>query len=191
MCQGSAASQGTHAFRVSCTDEQNKPCELGLPGASSPPRLGHVQRRGCSCHRREDKAVASQRLGVLLRSGTAPPSSSRRGAAGEAETGTPVCFPLPFSQARLPNPGCIWPRHCARGRAGEQPAQRVPGSPQAARLLSLGSGISRGSSAGGWRAATCLQVNFLAARASMPCPEAQLSDGHQGPDLPSASEAEP
>lgn len=144
-----------HAFRVSCTDEENKPCELWLPGASSPPRLGHVQRRGRSCHRREDKAVASQRLGVLLLSGTAPPSSSRRGAAGEAETRTCVCFPVLFSQARLPNPGCV----CARGRAG---SGRHSGSPQGC--------FPQGSLFLGqlWRAAACLQVNFLTPHTSMP-----------------------
>lgn len=125
-------------------DKENNPCELGLPGASSLPRLGHVQRRGCSCHRREDKAVASQRLGVLLLSGTVPPSSFRRGAAGEVETGTSVCFPLLFSQARLSNPGCIWLRHCVRGRAGEQPAQQVPAPCRQQESAFLGAGEQQG-----------------------------------------------
>lgn len=99
---------------------RTKPHESPPPGASRPHRLGRVQRRGRSRHRREDKAVASPRLGVFLLSLSLwqlrSPPASEGGLPGRRRQGrTPVCFATLFSQARLPNPVCIWPRCCDSG----------------------------------------------------------------------------
>lgn len=157
--------------RASRVGVENKPCESRLPGASSPRCLGRVQRRRRSRHRREDKAVASQRLRVFLRSlATALPLQLQKGGRRGGDACL-LCLAF-FPRARLPNLVCVRPCCCDSGaKLGCCRHSGVPSTPRAAGLVLRGTGIFRGGFARGWRAVVAhRQVDSLAHGASTPLP---------------------
>lgn len=102
------------------------------------------------------------------------PPASEGGLQGRRRQGRLFASPHFFSQARLPNLVCVWPRRCDSGpKLGCSRHSGVPSTPWAAGLVSLETGVFRGDFGWSWRAAMCLQVDSLTHGASAPLPRSR------------------